>query len=82
MTQALLSCSDAHAAASTATGASLHIHCHCCLRRRGRRAAGWMMRDEVQRLVLVIAGVDSGETLERWVFNVQAERPAVLKESG
>ena len=33
------------------------------------------MRGEVQRLVLVIKGVDSGENLERWQFNVETTRP-------
>ena len=41
---------------------------------------GWLLKGEVQRLVLVINGIDSGETLERWVFNVLNEQP-VLKES-
>ncbi|KAG5187224.1 DNA-binding protein [Tribonema minus] len=42
----------------------------------------WMLRDEVQRLVLVISGVESGEALERWAFHVQGEpAPAPLKEA-
>lgn len=33
----------------------------------------WLTQDSVQRLVVVVSGVDSGETLERWQFNVQVE---------
>ena len=30
----------------------------------------WLTNDDVQRLVVVVTGLDSGETLERWQFNV------------
>jgi mitotic spindle assembly checkpoint protein MAD2 len=30
----------------------------------------WLLSGDVQRLVVVVSGVDSGETLERWQFNV------------
>jgi len=48
--------------------------------RRRRRYLGqilsqlktWLSTGEVQRLCLVVTGVESGETLERWVFAVQA----------
>lgn len=33
----------------------------------------WLMSGDVQRLVVVVSGVDSGETLERWQFNVALE---------
>ena len=33
----------------------------------------WLMNGDVQRLVVVVSGVDSGETLERWQFNVDLE---------
>ena len=33
----------------------------------------WLMRGDVQRLVVVVTGVDSGETLERWQFNVSLD---------
>lgn len=36
----------------------------------------WLQSGNVQQLVVVITGTESGETLERWVFNVQAERDA------
>eukprot|EP00536_Pseudo-nitzschia_multiseries_P004486 jgi/Psemu1/253664/estExt_Genewise1Plus.C_740094 len=29
----------------------------------------WLLNGDVQRLVVVVSGVDSGETLERWQFN-------------
>lgn len=33
----------------------------------------WLLEGDVQRLVVVVTGVDSGETLERWQFNVTVE---------
>mmetsp|Transcript_13729 Transcript_13729/g.26597 ORF Transcript_13729/g.26597 Transcript_13729/m.26597 type:complete len:212 (-) Transcript_13729:85-720(-) len=34
----------------------------------------WLMEGTVQKLVLVVSGVDSKEVLERWVFNVEADK--------
>jgi mitotic spindle assembly checkpoint protein MAD2 len=31
----------------------------------------WLMNGSVQKLILVVKGVDSGDTLERWAFNVE-----------
>jgi len=33
----------------------------------------WLLQGNVQRLVVVVSGVDSGETLERWQFNVSVD---------
>jgi mitotic spindle assembly checkpoint protein MAD2 len=33
----------------------------------------WLLRGDVQRLVVVVSGIDSGETLERWQFNVTVD---------
>mmetsp|Transcript_23156 Transcript_23156/g.54670 ORF Transcript_23156/g.54670 Transcript_23156/m.54670 type:complete len:222 (-) Transcript_23156:228-893(-) len=33
----------------------------------------WLLNGDVQRLVVVVSGVDSGDTLERWQFNVALE---------
>ena len=33
----------------------------------------WLTENDVQRLVVVVSGLDSGETLERWQFNVSVE---------
>ncbi|VEU37968.1 unnamed protein product [Pseudo-nitzschia multistriata] len=33
----------------------------------------WLLNGDVQRLVVVVSGVDSGETLERWQFNVDLD---------
>jgi mitotic spindle assembly checkpoint protein MAD2 len=33
----------------------------------------WLLDGNVQRLVVVVTGVDSGETLERWQFNVSVD---------
>ena len=35
--------------------------------------SSWLQNDDVQRLVVVVSGLDSGETLERWQFNVSVE---------
>ena len=35
----------------------------------------WLLRGDVQRLVVVVSGLDSAETLERWQFNVTVEDP-------
>ncbi|EQC40751.1 mitotic spindle assembly checkpoint protein MAD2, variant [Saprolegnia diclina VS20] len=37
--------------------------------------SGWLVAGHVQKLVLVVAGVDSNSVLERWVFDVFAEPP-------
>lgn len=43
----------------------------------------WLLNKSVQKLVLVVKGVESRETLERWVFdcdcNVQSENLNTLK---
>ena len=36
----------------------------------------WLLTGDVQRLVVVVAGIDSGETLERWQFNVAVDESA------
>lgn len=33
----------------------------------------WLLDGDVQRLVVVVTGVDSGETLERWQFQVKVD---------
>ena len=33
----------------------------------------WLMNGSVQKLVLVVKGVETGETLERWVFDVDCK---------
>lgn len=39
--------------------------------------AAWLAAGQVQKLVLVITGVESKETLERWVFNVETDKAAL-----
>ncbi len=34
------------------------------------------MKGEVQKLVVVISGVKTEEVLERWVFNIEQEKPS------
>ena len=36
--------------------------------------SAWLTNAEVQKLVVVISGVDSGDVLERWVFNVETDK--------
>lgn len=33
----------------------------------------WLSAGNIQKLVVVINGVESGETLERWVFNIETD---------
>lgn len=42
----------------------------------------WLLDGDVQRLVLVVTGVDSGETLERWQFNVLVDENEKNKRNG
>jgi len=39
----------------------------------------WLMKGEVKQLVIAVNGIETGETLERWVFKVET---AVDKENG
>ncbi|GBG24056.1 Mitotic spindle assembly checkpoint protein MAD2A [Hondaea fermentalgiana] len=39
-----------------------------------KQLESWLMEGTVQKLVLVITGVESKEVLERWVFNVEADK--------
>ena len=48
-----------------------------------KQLADWLSRGEVQKLVLVVAGVETKSVLERWTFNIDTDRaalgPAVVK---
>jgi mitotic spindle assembly checkpoint protein MAD2 len=39
-----------------------------------KQVTEWLLAGNVQRLVVVVQGVDSGETLERWQFNCAVEQ--------
>ena len=41
------------------------------------RLVDWLGKGEVQKLVLVITGVESRDVLERWVFNIETDRAAL-----
>lgn len=41
--------------------------------------AAWLTHGQVQKFVVAVSGVESGETLERWVFNVQTDADVVTK---
>ena len=36
--------------------------------------ADWLSAGSIQKLVVVIKGVESGDTLERWVFNIETDK--------
>lgn len=38
--------------------------------------SGWLINGQVDRLVLVVKGVDTKEVLERWVFKIETEKDA------
>ena len=40
----------------------------------------WLLAGNVQKLVVVVAGIDSGETLERWQFNVSVDESSKLHQ--
>lgn len=42
-----------------------------------RQLAEWLSKGEVQKLVVVITGVETREVLERWVFNIDTDRAAL-----
>jgi len=42
----------------------------------------WLMAGELQKLVLVIEGVESKKTLERWQFNIEQDRTMTAKSTG
>jgi mitotic spindle assembly checkpoint protein MAD2 len=42
-----------------------------------RQLAEWLTKGEVQKLVVVITGVESREVLERWVFNIDTDKTAL-----
>lgn len=46
-----------------------------------KQVAEWLLNGLVQRLVLVVQGVDSTETLERWQFNVSVDGESSTAEN-
>jgi F420-dependent methylenetetrahydromethanopterin dehydrogenase len=34
----------------------------------------WLSAGSIQKMVVVIKGVESGDTLERWVFNIETDK--------
>ena len=39
----------------------------------------WLLSGSLQKLVMVVAHVDSKEVVERWVFNIETDEEAVSK---
>jgi mitotic spindle assembly checkpoint protein MAD2 len=42
-----------------------------------RQLADWLSKGEVQKLVVVITGVETRDVLERWVFNMDTDKAAM-----
>ena len=42
-----------------------------------RQLAEWLTKGEVQKLCVVITGVETKEVLERWVFNIDTDKAAM-----
>lgn len=51
---------------------SEHKRCHV--------VADWLYKCSVQKLVVVISNIESGEVLERWQFDIECDKTA--KEDG
>jgi len=47
-----------------------------------KQMSSWLLDGSVQKLVLVVAGLDSGETLERWQFHVDVDKDAAPTMTG
>jgi len=39
-----------------------------------RQLTGWLLNGQVKKLVVVICAANSGTTLERWTFNIEADK--------
>ena len=44
-------------------------------------AVAWLMAHALQKVVVVVTGVTTGETLERWAFDIEADKE-VTAEGG
>lgn len=42
-----------------------------------KQLADWLSNGEVQKLVVVITGVETRQVLERWVFNIDTDKAAL-----
>lgn len=42
-----------------------------------QQLSSWLIKGELQKLVLAITGLDSGEVLERWQFDIETDMGAV-----
>lgn len=49
--------------------------CESCERKITSLFTEWLLRGDVQKLVVVISDAGSKEVLERWVFDVITEKP-------
>ena len=38
----------------------------------------WLMEGDIQQLVIVITGIETKQVLERWVFNIETDKSALL----
>jgi mitotic spindle assembly checkpoint protein MAD2 len=42
-----------------------------------RQLSDWLRKGEVQKLIVVITGVESRAVLERWAFNIDTDKAAL-----
>ena len=52
---------------SRSYGCMLQRHCFLL-------PVAWLMNHQLQKLVIAVSGVDSGETLERWAFELECDK--------
>jgi mitotic spindle assembly checkpoint protein MAD2 len=51
------------------------------LRNVQKQVTDWLLSGDIQRLVVVVKGIDTMETLERWQFNVTVEDDNIATEN-
>lgn len=42
------------------------------------KLAEWLTESRIQKLIIVITGAESNQTLERWVFNLEADKAVTI----
>uniref|UniRef100_M4C3C3 HORMA domain-containing protein n=1 Tax=Hyaloperonospora arabidopsidis (strain Emoy2) TaxID=559515 RepID=M4C3C3_HYAAE len=47
-----------------------------------QQLSNWLLKGEVQKLVLVITGIETQEVVERWAFEVHAENGGTIDSGG
>lgn len=55
---------------------AVSLPCPSCSKRLSLFLAEWLYKCIVQRLVVVISSIESGEVLERWQFDIECDKTA------